>query len=100
MTHEWYTSGPRQRLQPGGSIIIVQTRWSMKDLTGRLLADQGKDILSDKWEVIEFPAIMPSGNPLWLNFGKRRTFVCKKRLCRQQSGMHSGNRILRLKKSP
>src|SRR6056300_646413 len=35
--YEWYTSGPRQRLQPGGTIIIVQTRWSKKDLTGRLL---------------------------------------------------------------
>ena len=28
--YEWYTSGPRQRLQPGGSIIIVQTRWSKR----------------------------------------------------------------------
>ena len=39
-TYEWYTSGPRQRLQPGGTIIIVQTRWSKKDLTGRLLNEQ------------------------------------------------------------
>ena len=31
--YEWYTSGPRQRLQPGGSIIIVMTRWGIKDLT-------------------------------------------------------------------
>ena len=29
--YEWYTSGPRQRLQPGGAIIIVMTRWSKKD---------------------------------------------------------------------
>ena len=71
MTYEWYTSGPRQRLQPGGSIIIVQTRWSKKDLTGRLLADQGKDSLSDQWEVVEFPAIMPSGNPLWPEFWEK-----------------------------
>jgi Uncharacterized protein conserved in bacteria len=28
---DWYTGGPRQRLQPGGSIIVVQTRWSEKD---------------------------------------------------------------------
>ena len=67
-TYEWYTSGPRQRLQPGGSIIIVQTRWSKKDLTGRLLAAQSKDIMSDQWEVVEFPAIMPSGEPLWPEF--------------------------------
>jgi len=28
--YEWYTSGPRQRLQPGGKIILVMTRWSKK----------------------------------------------------------------------
>jgi hypothetical protein len=26
---EWYTSGPRQRLQPGGRIVVVMTRWSV-----------------------------------------------------------------------
>ena len=40
--YEWYTSGPRQRLQPGGSIIVVMTRWGKKDLTGRLMAAQGE----------------------------------------------------------
>jgi len=70
-TYEWYTSGPRQRLQPGGTIIIVQTRWSKKDLTGRLLAAQAKDMMADQWEVVEFPAIMPSGEPLWPEFWKK-----------------------------
>ena len=66
-TYEWYTSGPRQRLQPGGSIIIVMTRWSKKDLTGQVLkAAAQRD--GDEWEVIEFPAILPSGNPLWPEF--------------------------------
>ena len=66
-TYEWYTSGPRQRLQPGGAIVMVMTRWSMKDLTGQALkaaAARG----GDEWEVIEFPAILPSGNPLWPEF--------------------------------
>jgi hypothetical protein len=36
-TYEWYTSGPRQRLQPGGAIIIVMTRWSKRDLTGQVM---------------------------------------------------------------
>jgi hypothetical protein len=54
--YEWYTSGPRQRLQPGGAIVVVMTRWNMKDLTGMLLKSQ-KELKSDKWEVIEFPAI-------------------------------------------
>ena len=63
-TYEWYTSGPRQRLQPGGTIIIVMTRWNEKDLAGRLLKAQ-KQPKADQWELIEFPAIMPSGKPLW-----------------------------------
>ena len=64
-TYEWYTSGPRQRLQPGGAIVLVMTRWSKKDLTGRILDASDKRDGMDKWEVIEFPAIMPSGKPLW-----------------------------------
>ena len=65
--YEWYTSGPRQRLQPGGAIVIVMTRWGLRDLTGQVV----KNSLQrggDEWEVIEFPAILPSGNPLWPEF--------------------------------
>ena len=69
--YEWYTSGPRQRLQPGGKIIVVMTRWGLRDLTGRLIKSQGSDVLSDKWEVVEFPAILPSENPLWPEFWKK-----------------------------
>jgi predicted phage terminase large subunit-like protein len=65
--YEWYTSGPRQRLQPGGSIIIVMTRWSKKDLTGQVVKAASQRG-GDDWEVIEFPAILPSGNPLWPQF--------------------------------
>jgi len=68
--YEWYTSGPRQRLQPGGAIIIVMTRWSTRDLTGQILKNSSKDG-TDDWEVIEFPAILPSGTPLWPAFWKK-----------------------------
>ena len=61
--YEWYTSGPRQRLQPGASIVLVMTRWSKKDLTGILLKNQ-KEIKGDQWEVVEFPAVMDHG-PVW-----------------------------------
>ena len=67
--YEWYTSGPRQRLQPGGTIVVVMTRWSLKDLTGALIKAQ-KEVKSDQWEVIEFPAIMPSGEPVWPEYWK------------------------------
>lgn len=67
---EWYSSGPRQRLQPGGTIILVMTRWGENDLTARLLRQSGMDPKADQWEVIEFPAILPSGNPLWPEYWK------------------------------
>ena len=65
---EWYTAGPRQRLQPGGSIVLVQTRWSEKDMTGQLLRSMAKDPLADQWEVVELPAIFESGDPCWPEF--------------------------------
>ena len=74
-TYEWYTSGPRQRLQPGGTIIIVQTRWSKKDLTGRLIAEQAKDAMSDQWDIIEFPAILPNDNLLWPEFWNKEELL-------------------------
>jgi predicted phage terminase large subunit-like protein len=66
---EWYSSGPRTRLQPGGAVVVVMTRWGTKDLTSRLLRAQSSHN-ADKWEVIELPAILPSGRPLWPEFWK------------------------------
>ena len=69
--YEWYTSGPRQRLQPGGSIIIVMTRWSILDLTAKVLQKQAEGG-ADQWEVVEFPAIFPdTDNVLWPEFWSR-----------------------------
>jgi predicted phage terminase large subunit-like protein len=65
--YEWYTSGPRQRLQPGGAIVIVMTRWAARDLTGQVVKSAAQRS-GEEWEVIEFPAILPSGNPLWPQF--------------------------------
>ena len=62
---DWYTGGPRQRLQPGGAIVVVMTRWHEKDLTGQLIRSQSRDEKADQWEVVELPAIMPSGKSCW-----------------------------------
>ena len=71
--YEWYTSGPRQRLQPGGSIVVVMTRWSVKDLTGKLLAKQTAES-SDQWDVVEFPAIIDD-EPMWPEFWNLRELL-------------------------
>jgi len=64
---EWYSSGPRQRLQPGGAIVVIMTRWSKRDLVGKILKSSFERD-GDEWEIIEFPAILPSGNSLWPEF--------------------------------
>ena len=65
---DWYTGGPRQRRQPGASIVLVQTRWSEKDMTGQLVRAQIKDPKADQWEVVELPAVLPSGKACWPEF--------------------------------
>ena len=56
--YEWFTFGARTRLMPGGRIAIVQTRWHLDDLTGRVVRDMAQNELADKYEVVEFPAIL------------------------------------------
>lgn len=57
----WFQTGPLQRLMPGGAVIIIMTRWSKLDLTGRLLDYQTKNPDSEPWEVVELPAILNEG---------------------------------------
>jgi predicted phage terminase large subunit-like protein len=54
----WFQTGPLQRLMPGGRIIVIMTRWSLLDLTGRLINFQIKNPDSDQWEIVELPAIL------------------------------------------
>ena len=57
----WFQTGPLQRLMPGGGIIIVMTRWSLLDLTGRLIDYQTKNPEAIPWEIVELPAILNEG---------------------------------------
>src|SRR5262252_6496769 len=68
---DWYLAGPRQRLQPGAAILIVMTRWGTRDLTGQLLQQAVEEEDGEQWEVIELPAILPSGEPLWPEYWPR-----------------------------
>jgi predicted phage terminase large subunit-like protein len=75
--YEWFTFGARTRLMPGGSVAIIQTRWHMDDLTGRVVKDMSQNEKSDQYDVVEFPAVVEvedkkSGEtiekPLWPEF--------------------------------
>ena len=48
--------------------VSHNTRWAKNDLTGKILKDAAELGRLDEWEVIELPAIMPSGSPLWPEF--------------------------------
>jgi len=61
----WFQTGPLQRLMPGGAIIVIMTRWSLVDLTGRLVNFTIQNPEAEPWEVVELPAILPSGKSLW-----------------------------------
>ena len=56
---EWYKSTAYTRLEPGGAVIIIQTRWHEDDLSGRLLKEE-----QGKWTVIKFPALAEDNDPL------------------------------------
>ena len=68
---DWYRSTAYTRLMPGGSVVLIQTRWHEDDLAGWVL----KETEHEGWEVIEFPAILDKraakllkkkeGQPLW-----------------------------------
>lgn len=54
----WFQTGPLQRLMPGGAIIVIMTRWSLLDLTGRLIDYQTRNPDAEPWEIVELPAIL------------------------------------------
>ena len=75
--YDWFTFGARTRLMPGGRVAIIQTRWHMDDLTGRVTKDMANNERSDQYEVVEFPAILDTidkktkesmQKPLWPEF--------------------------------
>ncbi len=69
----WYRSVVRPRLQPGGSIIVIMTRWHEQDLAGALLGNPPEDeselvveedVEPDPWEVINLPALAEDNDVL------------------------------------
>ena len=106
--YEWYTFGARTRLMPGGRVAIIQTRWHMDDLTGRVVRDMGQNERADEFEVIEFPAILDTTDkdtgesvqkPLWPEFfDSRGSAYGLRRRCRCSSGTPSISRNRQRKK--
>lgn len=52
---DWWRTVAHSRLEPGGAVVIVSTRWHEDDLPGRILKEEG-----DRWEVLNLPALAES----------------------------------------
>ena len=60
---EWYDAVARTRLEPGGSMILIMTRWHEADLVGKFIKDGG-------WDYIRLPAIAEDNDPLGRPIGE------------------------------
>jgi len=58
--NNWYGPGFRSRKLPDSRIILVNTRWHVRDLSGHLLDKAARNAKVDQWEVISIPAILDS----------------------------------------
>ena len=72
--HNWYQGTLRTRLEPGGAIVIIQTRWHEDDLVGFLLAQQEAGD-GEQWTLVNLPALAETmdkdGNPVEDPLGRK-----------------------------
>ena len=61
-TFEWYKSDLVTRLKPNAKIILIQTRWHIDDLGGKLIHEMEKG--GDQWEIVNLPAFAEPDDPL------------------------------------
>jgi predicted phage terminase large subunit-like protein len=65
---DWFRSTAYTRLEPGGSMVIMLTRWHEDDLVGRILGEM--KVGGEKWELINIPAIAEHNDILNRNTGE------------------------------
>ncbi len=65
-TLDWFASTAYTRLEPNASIIILATRWNIKDLIGALKSNPG----SNNWLIIELSAMAEKDDPLGREVGE------------------------------
>lgn len=63
-TWDAFTDDLYTRLEPGGAIVVMMTRWHQDDLVGRLLREQ-----PGEWVRLRLPALAEQGDPLEREIG-------------------------------
>jgi predicted phage terminase large subunit-like protein len=59
-TWEWFNETFLTRLEPGGRVVVIGSRWSEDDVIGRLICEHA----NEGWELVHFPAIAEANDPL------------------------------------
>ena len=54
---DWYDSTLYTRLEPNAALVVVQTRWSARDLSGELLRREESEGHAERWHIVNFEAI-------------------------------------------
>lgn len=57
---DWYREDLYTRLEPGGAIVLIMTRWHEDDLAGRILASED----GANWTTVRLPALAEPDDPL------------------------------------
>lgn len=73
--YEWFTNTMLSRLEEGGKIIIIMTRWASDDLAGRII-----NHFKDDAEVISLKALQDDGTMLCDEVLSRDSYEEKKKL--------------------
>lgn len=72
--NKWYGPGFRSRKLPKSRIILVNTRWHVRDLSGFLLDQAARNKRVDQWEVISIPAILDAASAEYLMLPAGKTY--------------------------
>lgn len=73
--YEWFTNTMLSRLEEGGKIIIIMTRWASDDLAGRIISHFKEDA-----EIISLKALQDDGTMLCEDVLSRESYEEKKKL--------------------
>lgn len=61
---DWWYSTAKPRLEPGGVVLLVHTRWHEDDLGGHLMKNE-----ADEWFHIDLPALQPADEDSLIDTG-------------------------------
>lgn len=73
--YDWFTNTMLSRLEEGGKIIIIMTRWASDDLAGRII-----NHFQDDAEIISLKALQDDGTMLCEDVLSRESYEEKKKL--------------------